>query len=278
MSGGTGPDDRPAIGSLPDALGRLEEIRRRLGDRPVAVFLDFDGTLAPIVGDPDAAALSGETREVLEELARRCPVAVVSGREVEDVAARVGLEGIHYAGSHGLELRGPGGYREVRAEDRLPALDAAEEDLREALDGVPGVRVERKRLGLAVHTRGAPEDASRVAERRVRRRATRRPELQLHRGKEVLELRPGGDWDKGRALERLLDRLLPEGEGAWPIYVGDDVTDEDAFRAVADRGVPVVVRGEDDGRATGAEYSLADPGAVRRFLRALTGILEERRE
>lgn len=248
----------------------MHEIRRRLAGRPAAVFLDFDGTLSPIADTPEGAALPPETRDALRALERRFPVAVLSGRDLEEVVALVGLEGVYYAGSHGFDLRGPGDFRERRGEDHLSALDASEASLRGSTAQIPGVRVERKRYGVAVHHRGVPEQRVPEVEESVEGVADRHPGLEMHGGKQVLELRPAADWDKGRALLRLLDRMAADPGSVCPIHVGDDVTDEDAFRAVAGRGLPVVVRGEDDDRLTRAEYSLEGPGAVRRFARALS--------
>lgn len=263
------------VRELPDALERIAEVRRRLDGGPGAVLLDYDGTLTPIVDDPAAAELEPATRDALRRLADRCPVGVLSGRDLEDVRSRVGMEGLYYAGSHGFDVRGPDGLRVRKAEDHLPALDAAAEELRSGLAEVPGAAVERKRFGVAVHWRRAPEDRVGEVRREVRRVAGEHGDLELTRGKKVSELRPAVDWDKGRALRLLLDRM---GSGPGPasaLYVGDDVTDEDAFAALqearGEQGVAVVVRGEGDGRPTRADYALGDPGAVRRLLEVLGG-------
>lgn len=269
--------DRSPIRTLPDALRRFPEIRARLRDCPIAVFVDLDGTLAPIADDPDAVVLPPGTREAVRSLARRCPVAILSGRGLEDLVDRVGLEGLHYAGCHGLELRGPGGLREQRGQDHLRLLDAAEWELRDTLGESPRVRIERKRFGVAVHTRRASQERSREVAETVSRVAAHQPRLEVHEGKRVFELRPAIDWDKGRALERLLEHFGNGGREACPVYVGDDVTDEDAFDVLqGEEGIPVVVRGEDDGRLTRAEYSLESPAEVRRFLQLLVELLEDR--
>lgn len=276
MNRGDDIRDRAPIRALPDALRRFPEIRTRLHDCPVAVFLDFDGTLAPIADHPDAVVLPPGTRRAVRSLARRCPVAILSGRGLEDLVDRVGLAGLHYAGCHGLELRGPGGLREQRGGDHLRVLDAAERELRDTLGGSSGVRIERKRFGVAVHTRGASKERTREVAETVGLLGARKPRLEVHEGKQVLELRPALGWDKGRALERLLEHFGDGGREVCPVYLGDDVTDEDAFEAVQEGGIPVVVRGEDDGRLTRADYSLESPAAVRRFLHLLSELLEDR--
>lgn len=255
-----------AIRDLPSALDREDVLAALLESRKPAVFLDYDGTLTPIVEDPTAARLPAKTREAIERLQGLCPVAVVSGRDVADVRALVGVEGIWYAGSHGLDLAGPDGRVERRGEEFLPALDRAERALEERVAPIPGASVERKRFAVAVHFRRA--DPARVAEveAAVDAVAAERPELRKTAGKKVLELRPDLPWEKGRAVLRLLEVLGLDREGAVPVYVGDDLTDEDVFRVLEGRGVGVVVRGEGDGRPTAARWSLQDPSAVREFL------------
>lgn len=275
MSAGDRAASARTVRELPDPLERLPELRDRLAGRPVAVFSDYDGTLAPIVDDPEEAELPVGTRAALRRLARGCPVAILSGRDAGDVRRRVGLVGLHYAGSHGFEILGPGGLRESRASGHRPSLDAAERELRAAARELRGVAVERKRFSVALHHRRAPDGAGPEAERLARRVADAHPDLALARGKQVFELRPAVDWDKGRALVRLLDAMDLEADQACPVYLGDDVTDEDAFEVVRGRGVAVAVKGEDDDRPTRAEYALAGPAAVRRFLEALAELLED---
>jgi alpha,alpha-trehalase len=261
---------RRAIRELPSALDRPGVVRERLGDRTPAVFLDYDGTLTPIVPDPAEARLPEATRRTLRRLARACPVAVLSGRDLPDVRSRVGLPGLHYAGSHGFDIRGPGGLREERATELLPALEAAAEALEAAASDVPGARVERKRFAVAVHWRATHSEDVPGLEERVREVGRDFPDLEVAGGKKIFELRPAVAWDKGRALERLMEVMDLDPGCACPVYVGDDVTDEDAFRFVREvEGLAVVVRGEDDDRATRAELALADPAAVRSFLEAL---------
>jgi len=271
------PGDREQpIERLPSALERLEEIVRRIGDREVVLFLDFDGTLAPIVDRPEAAALPEETARVLAELAGRRAIAIVSGRDLDDVRERVGQGGLTYAGSHGFHLAGPGGLRREHGEAHrfLSALDEAERRLRARLASVEGVQVERKRYAVAVHHRRAGESAAAAALRAVAEVERAVPGLRVGEGRKVRELRPALDWDKGKAIGWLLETLGIEASRACPIYIGDDVTDEDAFRAIEDDGVTIVVRGR-RGR-TRARYALESPAAVRDFLVRLDEALETR--
>ena len=265
------PDGRIArrrLDALPSARDRRGELADRLAERQPAVFLDYDGTLTPIVEDPAAADLDTATRETLRALAARFPVSVISGRSLADLRARVGLDGLVYAGSHGFEIAGPGfEHTPAAARAFLPALEQAEAELREGLAGIEGHLVERKPFAIAVHYRRVASDRVGDVERAVDRVLGDHPRLRKGRGKKVLQLQPRLAWDKGRAVAWLLQRLGLVRDDVVPVYIGDDLTDEDAFRALAGRGITLALR--DGDRATAADYALADPGEVRWFLRAL---------
>jgi trehalose-phosphatase len=264
----------PAIRGLPSALQRLREIAAALEGRTPAVFLDYDGTLTPIVDRPEDALLPEETRRAVEHLVARCPVAVVSGRDLHDVRALVGMGGIFYAGSHGFDILAPDGSRHQKATELLPALDAAEAELGPALDDIPGARLERKRFAIALHYREVSGDRTAEVEATVDRAAAGHAELRKTGGKKVFELRPAVDWDKGKAVRWLLEVLGLDRVDVLPLYIGDDETDEDAFRAIRDRGLGIVVRGESDERPTAARYRLENPGEVARFLDELALLME----
>jgi trehalose-phosphatase len=263
-----------AVRDLPDALSSREEIRQRLHGRPPAVFLDYDGTLTPIVERPEEALLPEAVRDVVERLASRCPVAVISGRELADVQMMLGVGGICYAGSHGFDIAGPGGVSEQHAVEFVPELDRAEAELRPLLQSIPGARLERKRFAIAVHVRQVDERMVPNVEAVVDRVALARGRLRKSIGKKVFELRPNVDWDKGRALLRLMSVLGLDRDDVVPVYVGDDQTDEDAFLVVRKRGLGVVVRGEADDRPTSARYSLANPEEIGAFLEELSSLWE----
>lgn len=262
--------------TLPSALEHAEEIRRQIAGKRVAVFLDYDGTLTPIVDDPDRAILADEVRATIEELARRCTVAVLSGRDLDDVRGHVRIESIYYAGSHGFDIASPRGWRTEYEQGTafLPALDQAEADLQEQLSSIPGARVERKKFAIAVHYRKALEKDVPAIEEVVDRVRAGHPKLRKSGGKKVYELRPQIDWHKGKAMLWLLEVLGLAEAKALPFYIGDDVTDEDAFRALEGRGIGIVVR--DGTRRTAARFALEDPAEVRRFLEMLVSELGRR--
>jgi trehalose 6-phosphate phosphatase len=257
------------MSELPDGMQALD----LTSERQPAVFFDFDGTLSEIVNDPDSARLTDGAADALTSLSAQCPVAILSGRDLADVRQRIGLPGLWYAGSHGFELTGPDGkhHQNTEAAASIPVLAEAAAALADKLGDIPGVAVEHKRFGVAVHYRNAARD--RVGEVAAAvRSAGRRTALQVTTGREVIELRPAVDWDKGKTLRWVLD-YIRDNEGSsllLPIYLGDDITDEDAFDAVADDGIAILVRHSDDGdRATAARYALDDPDRVREFTERL---------
>ncbi|MGD8698180.1 MAG: trehalose-phosphatase [Gemmatimonadales bacterium] len=266
MSGSGHAQGKRTASELPSALGSWEEIAGALEHKRPAVFLDYDGTLTPIVSQPEDALLSEGMRSVLSDLGTLCTVAIVSGRDRNDVEPLVGLEGLVYAGSHGFDIKGPDGLRLEHEGGRkcLPDLEQAEAELGARLSSVAGARVERKRFAIANHYRNVGESDVPRVEQAVSEVAALHERLRISGGKKVLELRPDIQWDKGRAVVWLLEALGLDGGGVLPLYVGDDVTDEDAFEVLATRGVGVLVGSPD--YKTNATYGLRDTAEVQRFL------------
>src|SRR5436189_1570720 len=159
---------------LSSALEHVQEIAGR-GDHP-AVFLDYDGTLTPIVSWPEKALLSDSLRQALRALVMQAPVAILSGRDLDDVRQRVDIGAIVYAGSHGFDIAGPRGLRKEMATDFLPILEAAGTELKEKLAGIPGALVERKRFSIAAHYRQANESAAAKVQQAVNEVAAQHPE------------------------------------------------------------------------------------------------------
>ncbi|MGZ4930739.1 MAG: trehalose-phosphatase [Halobacteriota archaeon] len=256
----------------PSALTCASDIKRQLSLATPGLFLDYDGTLTPIVQHPDLAILSDDMRAVLERLATRYPVAILSGRDLANVRRMVGIEGIVYAGSHGLDIEAPeelGGcvQQGLEAADDLAAARGV---LTSKLEDIAGAWVEPKTCAVTVHYRQAPPDQVPRIMAAFDEVASVFPGLRRTTGKMILELRPDTDWDKGKTLLWLLERLEATTGTHVPVYVGDDVTDEDAFQAIAGHGVGVHVGDPHD--VTAADYNLADTRAVLEFFHELLGL------
>jgi trehalose-phosphatase len=257
------------VADLPPALEQQDVIVARLMSPRAALFLDYDGTLTPIVDRPEQARLEDATRQLLAGLAALCPVFVVSGRDRRSLQSLVGLDELGYVGSHGFDIAGPpgSGLRHEVGADRLSTIDAVDRVLRAKLDGVAGALVERKRFTVAVHVRLVAAGRRAGVEQAVRRVAKAHPGLRVERGKMVFELQPDLDWNKGAAVGWLLEAM--GAQPPTPLYIGDDLTDETAFRAIDATGIAIVVADED--RPTAATFRLRNPAEVATFLeRTLT--------
>ncbi len=263
------------IDDLPDALDSFPLIEEGRSKGRTVIFLDYDGTLTPIVSRPEDAVLDQGNREVLTELAELCTVAVVSGRGLRDVKALVDIPNLHYAGSHGYEIEGPEGLKmeHSQAMEFLPVLDKVEKELGKALENIEGSQVERKKFSIAVHYRNVDPAKAGDVEKVVDAKLEENPTLRKGTGKKVFELQPNLDWNKGKALGWLLNALGYEPTEVQPFYIGDDITDEDAFRAIEYHGQGVVVGS--GGRETTARFRLDDTEHVMKFLRRLTTIIKE---
>ena len=224
--------------------------------------------LTPIVARPELAVLDEAVRRTLVSLAARCPVAIVSGRDRADVQRLVGLDELIYAGSHGFDIRGPRLQIEHGAAF-LTDLDSAEAELRLSLAHIPGALLERKTYTLAVHVRGLAPDIAVAVEAAVDAALSHHVRLRKGTGKMVFELLPRLDWHKGKAVLHILEALRLPAAHFLPIYIGDDRTDEDAFAALADCGVGILVA--ESPRPTAAYYTLRDPDEVHRFLQYVVG-------
>ncbi len=258
------------VSAVPNALDRLDQIKAIMQDRP-AIFLDYDGTLAPIVKDPAKARIPQSARTAVRALLEKAPVAIVSGRSAIDVRDFLGLSGVVYAGSHGQEISFPDDTRfeNPGSLEHLGALDKAERLLTEGLADAGGIHIERKPFAIAVHTRRAASEFERVRAGEMATEIGASSGLVVRPGKEVYELRPNVDWHKGRAIEYLLGRL----EGHIPLFIGDDETDEDGFSSVLKKGGVAIIVADDAERRTLAEFKLKDTFATTTFLTRLKSVI-----
>lgn len=255
-----------------------DKIQESLTGKHLFIFLDFDGTLSPITDNPKKAYLPEENRKLLKELSETSgyKLAIISGRALNDIKKKIGLKNIIYAGNHGLEIEGP----RVKFKTVLPAryqliISEIKDDLKREVSLLPGVFLEDKGISLSLHYRRAekkqiPEIKDRFKETLVSYLA--RGKVKIREGKMVLEVLPCVDWDKARAVQWLLAK---RNSGAkknkfFPIYMGDDATDEDVFKALSNKGLTISVGRLKDSRAG---YFVKDTDEAISFLK---GLLKEK--
>ncbi len=243
----------------------LQETGERIAHTPhILLCSDFDGTLAPIVSEPLVAGLSAPVRDVLQKLANheRISLTIVSGRELANLRKCVGIRGAIYAGNHGLEISGDGFFFiEPTAASCIDRLEKLAADLRRRLQHIPGAIVEDKGLTLSIHDRLVAE-AARAEVLHIVCASLRNMRLpfKLTTGNRVHEVRPPVEWNKGAAVRWINERVAAP--GSLTVYIGDDMTDEDAFAALPD-GVTVKVGNQ---LPTAAHYQVDGPEEVLTFL------------
>lgn len=239
--------------------------RRMLQAESLFLFLDFDGTLAPIAPTPEGAFTPPGAKALLERLRDHPKVllAVLSGRPLEDLRERVGVPGIIYIGNHGLEIQNPAGIHKKRlSAAREKELRRISGTLRRSLKGIQGIQVEEKGPIVAVHYRNVAHKYFDFVHRVLRATLDRwKGRWKAAQGKMVVEVRPEFDFHKGTAVREL---LRGTSRNLLPIYLGDGPADEPAFREVKNRGITVFVG--PGGLTSEAEYYLQIPAEVEMFL------------
>lgn len=254
-----------------------DELNARLKGKYIFIFLDYDGTLAPIAKTPDQAVVPEESRELLERFSNRerCKVAVISGRALSDIKSKLGLKNIIYSGNHGLEIEGP----KIRFVTPVPPgyqklIQGIKSDLNKKIAPIKGAFVEDKGLSLAVHYRQVKKkDVSLLKtifhETIILHLVS--DKIKIRSGKKVLEVRPSVEWDKGKVVLWLLARqqFSMAGESVMPVYIGDDLTDEDAFSALEHIGITVFVGKL---KHSQAQYFVKNTKEVGKFLNIILGL------
>lgn len=257
--------DPSSLGPKP-ALECLDEIRKDIASKPFAFFLDYDGTLTPIVKHPSEAILPSEMRETLKSLAQHFSVTVISGRDRTDVENLVGIKGINYVGSHGFDTKLADGTLNSLDEAKGVQIDIerASKELHDHLQAIDGVLIEKKSFSVAVHYRNVNAKDLPQLNKITDDISGKYKNLIKTGGKKVIDFRPNLDWHKGKALLWICDKLKQGSKEPYPIYLGDDLTDEDAFEVIRGRGIGILV-----GKPTFpscARYFLIDQDEVKMFL------------
>lgn len=267
----------PILSVAPHLLS-LEVLTRCAQASRVLLALDYDGTLVPIVARPEDAKPSVFVLSLLAELVHlpAVSVAIISGRSLSDLCALLPIPGLMYVGTHGAELRTRSGEIQflVPPEALLSVMNRLQSEVLPLIGGIPGLALERKQYALALHYRlAAPDDSEQVLQQLqavIKAYQQQGLPIEVVHGKKVIEVRAAGI-NKGRALCALLTETPP---ASLPLYIGDDVTDEDAFREVNNMRGGVSILVADPPHATTAQYYLPNPEAV---LSALLQLISLRR-
>jgi trehalose-phosphatase len=244
------------------------------GLRSFFLFLDFDGTLVPIQNDPTKCVLSPKIKGQLEAIAlsgKAC-IAILTGRTVSDVRDRVNIQDVYYGGNHGIVISGPRvNYTHPDALSGKHIIDKVCREIEQEIGNIEGAFIEKKKFGFTLHYRMAKKDDKALIQRAFHRITAENSDAQtvtVMRGKKVLELAPNVSWDKGTAALFILQELK---RNYLPIYVGDDLTDETAFKTLNENGITIRV-----GRSkkTAAKYYLKGQWEVARFLKHIHNLIE----
>jgi trehalose-phosphatase len=247
-------------------------ISQKIEKENVLLILDYDGTLTPIKARPEEAKLSKNMRNLLNKLRKKVQVAIVSGRSLEEIEELVRIKKIIYAGNHGLEINmEKEKFVYSPALEVVPIIKGISEQLRKS--PIKGTQVEDKKFTVSFHYRRVDPTEVKEAKSFFNRAVSlwvKEKKIEVRRGKKVLEIRPSG-WDKGKTLEWIWDRL---GKNLFPIYIGDDQTDEDAFLAVGEKGLSLLVTRRK--KLSYANYYLKKVEEVKRFLENLLSLFNKK--
>jgi len=252
----------------------LDEVKSKFSQKDVFVFLDYDGTLTPIVATPDLAVLASDMHEVLQRLCSLYTVSIVSGRATDDVRGKVRIKVIFYAGSHGFEIVQPDGNVEVnqQAEEIRGVIDEVYKKLQGRLNNVPGARVEHVKYTISTHYRLVSDEDFFKVKDAVEETLSQYSNLRITHGKKVFEIRPRINWDKGKAVEWILKVLNFNPQKNLAVYIGDDTTDEDAFAVLEEKGFGILVAGP--ARPSKAKYLIDNTDEVKKILELLISLKE----
>ena len=255
-------------------FSKWDELREDFINRHIYLFIDYDGTLTPIVEQPDKAAISEDMRNLLRDLSTKqgCSVGIISGRALKDIKRMVGLKRIIYVGNHGLEIEGS----KIKFESQISSqlfsiIRNLKEELTNKLSKIKGIFVEDKDVTLSVHYRLATRSSYLLAKKiieEVIQPFLARNKIKVSYGKKVIDIKPPVQWNKGRVVAWLLARqtFILGNHQIMPIYLGDDVTDEDAFGMLKNKGLTIYIGKPKNSQA---KYYLKDTQEVFEFLKKI---------
>lgn len=234
----------------------------------IVLGFDFDGTLSPIVSNPEEAAISEELKIKLKDIAshEKAEIAVISGRECTDLEQRVGLKGIYYSGDHGLTIKLPNGKLEKPVDHiRNFKKDVEIREISANVEKIEGVKVDIKEHSLTVHYRNAPKGTDRLL-KPILLGCLPTASLVMNRGRMCWEIRQKIDWNKGKSFAWISDRVTTEVIRKIQFYLGDDTTDEDVFDLLtAETDYPVLIPSSEKMGKTSARYYLGSQSEVTEF-------------
>lgn len=237
------------------------------GKEKAVFFFDYDGTLTPIVQQPDLAKISPEMKEILRQLSLKYKLAIVSGRGRRNLQTLVDIPEIFYAGDHGLDIIGPDiSMTHPKVKKFLPLIQNISKSLDKSLSHIPGVIVEKKKMSVAVHYRQvSKEDLPGLKLPLKKILKENRENIRLLKGKKVVEFLPNIEWNKGKAALWILNTLGLDWSEHKIFYLGDDTTDEDAFRILRTRGTSILIA--EKAEKSAADFRLSSPEEVKCWLK-----------
>ncbi len=258
-------------------FSQFSKIKELLRNKFILLLLDYDGTLTPIVETPSKAIIHKDTKGLLQKLSRSsyCKTSIISGRKLEDIKRMVGIDGIIYAGNHGLEIQGPKIKFESQVSPRVKSIICnIATDLKKQLSDIKGALVEDKGLTLSIHYRLVGKKDMPAFEKIVSKVTIPymvSDKIKVNSGKKVYEIKPPVKLDKGKVVLWVLARqqFISGAKNVVPIYIGDDLTDEDAFKVLKRKGLTVFVGRPGNSKA---DYYLKNTEEVTKFLRLILNL------
>ncbi|WP_353683738.1 trehalose-phosphatase [Thermodesulfovibrio sp. 3907-1M] len=238
--------------------------------KKIFLFFDFDGTLVPIMKNPEDCYLSYELKEVFKELKNKIKIGIISGRDLKDLKKRVSIKGVYYSGSHGLYIEGPEiKYINPDAERLKDYINKIYREVKKLNDKFLGMVVEKKEFSFALHYRQVDAKNRSTLKKLFSDIISNfnQDYIKILKGKMVFEVLPAVNWNKGSAVSFLISHFKGE---HLPVFVGDDITDETVFSEINDKGLTVKVGYS---KKTLAKYFIRNQKEVYRFIKTLKEVL-----